>query len=229
MVALLLSTGLAVGFFLRVGTALNNQIAISAVLMLYVGVGSKAEPIGVARIWETAVGSAVAIGVSIALWPPDPVQEARERAKRLQGWVREDLVRVAGLLRAPDEERCEAELELIRERSLLAVQDVLDLERAERALRFNPRRRGQQVPFHEERRQLAGAARQYRHLRTVARMAADAATVAEPERQELADALEKLREPKAPEPVNPATFSDPRAIGIAVKLAQMSEDLSAAG
>ena len=226
LVALLLTTGLAVGFFLRVGTALNTQVAISAVLMLYVGVGSKAEPIGVARIWETAVGAAVAVAVSVALWPPDPVTEARERVNRLNTWIHEDLARVAGLLTAPDEERAEADLELIRGRSLQAVQDVFDLERAERALRFNPRRRGQQLLFQQERRHLAGAARQYRHLRSLARMAADAMTVAEPERLRLADELSNMETPH--QTADAATFSDPRAIGIAVKLGQMLEDLTAA-
>jgi uncharacterized membrane protein YgaE (UPF0421/DUF939 family) len=229
MVALLLTAGLAAGFFLRVGTALNTQIAISAVLMLYVGVGSKAEPIGVARIWETAVGAAFAIGVSILLWPPHPVREAAERVSRLRAWVHEDLHRVSGLLTQPDEERAEAELELIRDRSLKAVSDVLELERAERALRFNPRRRGQQATFAEQRGQLGSAARQYRHLRTVARMAADSATMPEAERLALAADVEKLRDGiSSLELTDPVGLKDPRAIGIAVKLAEMNSDLSAA-
>jgi hypothetical protein len=134
---------------------------------------------------------------------------------------------VASLLRAPDEERAEAELELIRERSLRAVEDYFELERAERALSFNPRRRAQRVPFQAERGRLASAARQYRHLRSIARMAADAAGVAEPERLVLAEELERLRETGDAETVDPGTLKDPRAIGLAVKLAQMAKDLRA--
>jgi uncharacterized membrane protein YgaE (UPF0421/DUF939 family) len=66
------------------GGPLNNQIAITAMFMLYLGVGAKAQSVGVARIWETAVGAGVAVSVSALVWPPDPLKLARRRVDRLR-------------------------------------------------------------------------------------------------------------------------------------------------
>ena len=126
---------------IRVGDCpLNNQIAVSAMFILYVGTISKAQAIGVARIWETALGAAAAVAVSALIWPPDPLAESRRRVARLRRWLREDLDRIGRLVAQPEAEAAEEELDLVRERSLQAVRDVFDLERGERALRWNPRR-----------------------------------------------------------------------------------------
>ena len=88
LVAILLAVSLAAGLVLRVsGGPVNNQVAITAMFMLYVGAATKAETVGVARIWETALGAAVAFAVSALLWPPHPVAEARRRVARLRGWL----------------------------------------------------------------------------------------------------------------------------------------------
>src|SRR5262249_25111019 len=149
------------------------QIAVSALVLISFGVASEAETVGLERIWETVLGAVVAVGVAIVLWPPNPLAEARHLVARLRGWVDEDLRRTAELLVEPDAEASEELLEVARERSLQAVRDVFALDRGERALRWNPRRRHDVDAFAVERARLQGAARQYRHLRTLIRIVAD--------------------------------------------------------
>ena len=235
LVALLLAISLTIGLALRVaGGAVNNQVAITAMFMLYVGAATKAETVGVARIWETALGAVVAFAVSALVWPPHPVAEARHRVNRLRGWLRDDLGRVAAQLAAPDREQAEELLELVRERSLRAVEDVLELARGERALRWNPRRRRDAAVFAVERGRVARAARQYRHLRTLARIVADIAStqpLPAEERERLVRSMTALTAAETdsqirPPPLDPASLHDPRAVGLAIKLAQMIDDLS---
>jgi uncharacterized membrane protein YgaE (UPF0421/DUF939 family) len=235
LVAVLLTASLLVGLVLRVGeSSVNNQIAISAMFMLYLGAASKAQSIGLARIWETALGAVVAVTVSALVWPPNPLAESRRRVARLRGWLREDLDRIGELIAAGDPESSEEELERVRERSLQAVRDVFELERGERALRWNPRRRTDLARFDLERRRLTGAARQYRHLRTIARIVADSADHEAPlpdgDRERLAHAITNLTAAEldshvVPPAVDPSSLQDPRAVGVAVKLRQMADDL----
>ena len=237
LVAMLLGLSLVAGLLLRVeGGSVNNQVAITAMFMLYVGATSKAETVGVARIWETALGAAVAFGVSALLWQPHPLEEAHRRVARLREWLTDGLGQIAAELEQPDPERAEQMLELIRERSLQAVKDVLALERGERALRWNPRNRTDAAAFAVERRRLTRAARQYRHLRTLARTAADIAEHGEPlpveDRDRIVGALAQLKASEddsqvRPPPVDPASLRDPRAIGMSIKLGQMVDDLAA--
>jgi uncharacterized membrane protein YgaE (UPF0421/DUF939 family) len=236
LVALLLAVSLAVGLVLRVaGGPVNNQVAITAMFMLYVGAATKAETVGVARIWETALGAGVAFAVSALLWPPHPVAEARRRVVRLRGWLHEDMGRVAEQLAVPDGEQAEALLELVRDRSLRAVEDVLELARGERALRWNPRRRKDAAAFAVERVRVSSAARQYRHLRTLARTAADVASappLPSEERERLVRTMVALTAAEndsqiRPPAIDPSSLHDPRAVGLAIKLAQMIDDLAA--
>jgi uncharacterized membrane protein YgaE (UPF0421/DUF939 family) len=236
LVALLLALSLAAGMLLRAPSSpVNNQVAITAMFMLYLGAARRAETVGVDRIWETALGAAVAIAVAALLWPPDPLSEARRRVERLRGWLAEDLRRAAGLLAGSDSEAAEAGLDLVRGRSLEAVRDVFALERGERGLRWNPRHHRDAAAFAVERTRLARAARQYRHLRTIVRMVADTAAgqpLPEAEQERLVRTLGGLVAAESdsqilPPPVDPAAFRDPRAVGMAVKLRQMTDDLGA--
>ncbi len=237
LVALLLALSLGAGLLLRApGSPLNNQVAITAMFMLYLGAARRAETVGVDRIWETALGAAVAVAVSALLWPPDPLAEARRRVARLRGWLNDDLEAAARLLAAPEPETADAQLDLVRERSLQAVRDLFELERGERDLRWNPLRRADRPAFATERTRLSRAARQYRHLRTLTRSIADLATEEPPlpgaERERLAATIAALRSATSdslvlPPAVDPATLHDPRAVGLAIKLAQMSADLGA--
>jgi uncharacterized membrane protein YgaE (UPF0421/DUF939 family) len=236
LVALLLALSLCCGLLLRVhGSPLNTQVAITAMFMLYLGTAHRAGTVGVARIWETALGAGCAVAVSALLWPPHPLAEARRRVARLRSWLDEDLGRAAELLGTPDADAAESQLELVRERSLKAVRDVFELERGEQALRWNPRRRTDVPVFAVERQRLTGAARQYRHLRTVTRTIADIAAsglgLPSAERDRLAHAITSLRAEASDHatpapPLDPAGLSDPRAIGLAIKLQQMVDDLA---
>jgi uncharacterized membrane protein YgaE (UPF0421/DUF939 family) len=236
LVTLLLALSLAAGLLLRAPTGpVNNQVAITAMFMLYLGAVDRAEAVGIARIWETAIGAVFAVGVAVTVWPPHPLAEARRRVTRLRAWLAEDLRRAAALVRRPDEEEAEQELDLVRDRSLRAVRDVFQLERAERALRWNPRSRTDRQAFAVERDRLNGAARQYRHLRTIARIVADTAEAAPlpaGDCERLASMIETLAAAAddsvvIPPPVDVADLSDPRAVALAVKLEQMVDDLAA--
>ncbi len=238
LVAVLLIVTLAAGLLVRAsGGPLNNQIAITAMFMLYLGAGAHAQTVGVDRIWETAVGAAVAVLVAAFVWPPDPVAEARRRVARLRRWLREDLLRAGELLRGGSADEAEIQLEHVRARSLDAVQDVLDLARGERALRFNPRRQANPHGFALQRAGLEGAARQYRHLRTITRIITDAADDGPPlptaDRAVLARTFDALTAGAAasadpPDVIDPGALSDPRSVGIALKLRQMIDDLAPA-
>jgi hypothetical protein len=112
---------------------------------------------------------------------------------------------------------------------------VLELARGERALRWNPRRRRDAGAFALERVRVSSAARQYRHLRALARTAADIAS-AQPlpndERERLVRTMVALTAAESdsqirPPAIDPASLRDPRAVGLAVKLAQMIDDLAA--
>lgn len=235
LVALLLALSLCCGLLLRAhGSPMNVQVAITALFMLYLGTAHRAGTVGVARIWETALGAGCAVAVSALVWPPHPLAEAQRRVARLRSWLDADLLRAADLLGAPDAEAAESQLELVRDRSLQAVRDVFELERGEQALRWNPRRRTDASAFAAERQRLTGAARQYRHLRTVTRTIADIAASGLPlplaERDRLAHTITSLREQTSgrstpPTPLDPGALSDPRAIGLAIKLQQMVDDL----
>ena len=203
--------------------------------MLYLGAIGKAESVGIARIWETALGAGVAVAVAITLWPPDPLTEARQRLARLRRWLAEDLAALARLVRDPDPGAADAQLDVVRERSLRAVRDVFEVERGKGALRWNPRRRRDQEAFAAVDRRLNGVARQYRHLRTITRIVADAAPsmpIPGPERARLGDALDSLAAsaadggPPRYSPIDPASLADPRAVGLALELGQMVEDLA---
>jgi hypothetical protein len=142
--------------------------------------------------------------------------------------------RVATQLAAPDRDQAEELLELIRGRSVRAVEDVLELARGERALRWNPRRRTDAAVFAVERVRVSSAARQYRHLRTVARIVADVAytqPLPADERDRLVATMRALTAAETdsqirPPALDPASLHDPRAVALTVKLAQMSHDLS---
>jgi uncharacterized membrane protein YgaE (UPF0421/DUF939 family) len=233
LVALLLAVSLAAGLLLRAhGAPVNNQVAITAMFMLYLGVAAKAEAVGIVRIWETAVGAAVAVGIAVAVWPPDPLAEVTRRVRRLHGYLADDLAAAARLLRDPDPEAADAQLDLVRERSLQAVRDVFEVDRGRRALRWNPRRRSDLVAFTDAERELNDAARQYRHLRTITRIVADAAeesAIPAGERTRIADRLDMLAagDGHAGDALDPASLADPRAVGLALKVAMMVDDLPA--
>ena len=92
LVALLWALSLGAGLVLRPHSApVNNQVAITALFMLYLGVAARAETVG-------RPGSGRPRWVPPSRSRPRPCcgprtrsEEARERVERLHGWLREDL------------------------------------------------------------------------------------------------------------------------------------------
>jgi uncharacterized membrane protein YgaE (UPF0421/DUF939 family) len=171
-VGLAVLAGSVVGIALRVGGRPNVETAVSALFMVALG-RTGAAHIGVTRIWETAIGSGVTVCVAALVWPPHPVRELRLRLGRLQQELGADLAAIAEDL-ATGNGAATARLDDVRARSLDAVRDVFDLERARNALRWNPLRRRSVGDFAEVERRIHLAARLYRHTRALTRDVADA-------------------------------------------------------
>ena len=138
-IALLLVIGLAAGLFLRTGPELNTQIAISALLVVIVT--KNADDYALERIWETGVGSAVALAVAAFVLPPDPLGDAERRLAATAEALAEDLAGARGTLTSGDPS-ARVLLAHADEHARAAGRAVEDLPRAQRALRFSPLRRG---------------------------------------------------------------------------------------
>jgi uncharacterized membrane protein YgaE (UPF0421/DUF939 family) len=188
VVVIALVAGTLAGIPLRVGDRPNIQPAVSALFLVALG-RSGAFHAGVARLWETAIGAGVTLLVAVLLWPPHPVRELQQRLDRLRRDLVGDVGLVAGDL-AFGSHAVGARMEEIRTRSVDAVREVLALEQARRALRFNPLRRRDidELAVLEDRINLA--ARLYRHARAVARDVSDTAV----ESAELGAALRAVAE-----------------------------------
>ncbi|MFN8131557.1 MAG: aromatic acid exporter family protein [Solirubrobacteraceae bacterium] len=172
-----IAAGIALGTVLRIRGEVNFQITVSALIMLFVG--GRAETVALARIWETAIGAAVALIVAALLWPPDPVGQIREEEARLRRRLADSLEATGGLLASGSGDP-EANLERVRDRLGEASALAVDVGRARKALRANPRRRHDR-PLLEA---LAPAAevlgRCARHVRSLARTVADHAAESGP-------------------------------------------------
>lgn len=173
VVVLALLAGTLAGIPLRVGDRPNIQPAVSALFLVALG-RSGAFHAGVARLWETAIGAGVTLVVAVLLWPPHPVRELQLRLDRLRRDLVGDVGLVAGDL-AFGSRAVGGQMAEIRTRSVDAVREVLALEQARQALRFNPLRRRDvdELAVLEERINLA--ARLYRHARAIARDVSDTA------------------------------------------------------
>jgi len=174
-VACAVAAGTLVGMLLRVGATPNVEPAVSALFLIAFGATSTFHS-GFARLWETAIGAAVAIVVAVLVWPPDPLRELEYRLGRLRQELGADLAAVAEDLSAASGVLANR-LDDVRARSLEAVRDVLDLDRARRALRWNPLRRGDIPVFAQVESRVRLAGRLYRHARAVARDVVDTATL----------------------------------------------------
>ena len=138
-IAVLLLVGLALGSLVRLGSELNTQVAVSALLLLVAA--GHAERYAVERIWETGIGVAVAVAVAALILPPDPVGAIEQELERSTQRVRDDLLQVRAVLARGSEAATRRFLAETSEHARSAVRAGDDVERARRALRFNPRRR----------------------------------------------------------------------------------------
>ncbi len=193
-----IAAGIALGTVLRIRGEVNLQITVSALIMLFVG--GRAETVALARIWETAIGAAVALAVAALLWPPDPVGRIRAEEARLRRRLADSLEATGGLLETGTGDP-EANLERVRARLGEASDLAADVRRARKALRGNPRRRHDR-PLLEALAPTAGVlGRCARHVRSLARTVADHATDAGP---------------PDPGPAGPALMAGLRQIAVAL-------------
>lgn len=230
-VAVALLAGTLVGIVLKVGERPNLEVPI-ATLFLIGFVGSTVAQLGVQRIWETAVGAAVAIVVATLLWPPDPTRELRRRLDRLRQALATDLTAIADDL-ATGSGATTDQLDDLREHSLDAVRDVFELGPARRALRLNPLRRKDLADVDELERRIGLGARAARHARAVGRDVADT-RVHDPAlaaaTRHLADAADRgLQGADCGEALTRADHALDRAADpiVAAQLRQLSADLHA--
>jgi uncharacterized membrane protein YgaE (UPF0421/DUF939 family) len=171
LVVLALVTTTLVGIGLRIGDRPNIEPAFSA-LFLIAFYSTGAASAGVARLWETAIGAGVAVLFAAFVWPPHPVRELEHRLERLRRELLEDLAAVATDLTG-EHGAVEGRIDELRAHSRDAIRDVFELERARRAMRWNPLRHRDAAAFEELARRINLAARLYRHARAIARDVAD--------------------------------------------------------
>jgi uncharacterized membrane protein YgaE (UPF0421/DUF939 family) len=161
---------LVAGLVLRVGDEPNVQIAVSALIMLFLS--DSAGSSGIDRIWETAIGAAVAAVVATLLWPPNPLALVRAELPLIRKQLCEDLTATINLLRDPSE--TEQLLERVRDHQLAARDEALKLPQAEKSLRWNLRHRGDATELEPLAARMVLVSRLHRHLRSLARSIADA-------------------------------------------------------
>ena len=126
---------LLMGGWLKVSSqGFNNQIAISALLVLATGSSDN-----ISRLWETVLGGAVGVGVAALLWPPNPVWQLRQQYRDLRTRLVSDVLRSLQLAGRPGAAtEAEANRRTVREHSEQADAAVAAIGPAEDALRWNP-------------------------------------------------------------------------------------------
>ena len=192
VIGLVMLVALALGSRLRVQEMVNTQVAISALLLLAVGHGWQ---YGLARLWETALGGAVATAVSALLWPVDPRRAFQGEVTRLGAALAADLGALAPAF-DPARPRA-ADLGALRARAAEAQRRAGEFPALADALRWNPWRDPGDLRRLQARAETVALL--YRHLRTLTRIAADAAGRRPPAvlgpgaRADLAAALTHLR------------------------------------
>ncbi|MEU2392917.1 FUSC family protein [Streptomyces sp. NPDC007369] len=167
--AVAVSLGMLVGMLLRIGGGANTQIPIST-LLLFANATSP-DAYAVRRLWETAAGAGVTLLLAPLLWPPDPrhalADLARDSAERLA----RSLVSSAAAVGAGREEAAAILAAVLQDTD--AVQANLGRARtAERAMAFNPLRRGRRPAVTDLVRRVALAAELAHPVRVLAKEAA---------------------------------------------------------
>ncbi|MDQ6774528.1 MAG: aromatic acid exporter family protein, partial [Candidatus Dormibacteraeota bacterium] len=162
---------LLLGGWLKVsGQGFNNQIAISALLVLASGSTNN-----VGRLWETVLGGVIGVAVAAMLWPPNPVARLRQDYRELRAMLGSDLLRSLELAgRSDSAEAAQANRRSVRRHSERADDSVAAIAPAEDALRWNPWHSGRMQDLGRLEDRLRLIAHLYRTARAVARQAAEA-------------------------------------------------------
>jgi uncharacterized membrane protein YgaE (UPF0421/DUF939 family) len=168
VIAAIMFATLLMGAWLKVTRlGFNNQIAISALLVLASGSSTN-----IARLWETILGGAVGVLVAALLWPPNPVsrlrEEFREGSRRIKADILQSL-QLAGL--GGDSEAHRRQVRANSERVDSAVAEILP---AEDALRWNPWHSARMHDLSRLEDRLRLTSYLYRTVRALARQATEA-------------------------------------------------------
>ncbi len=234
-VAAILFIGALGSVVLKVGARPNLEVPIAGLFMLGFA-STTVGQLGVQRIWETAIGGAIAIVVSSLLWPPDPVRELSRQLARLRRELVDDLTSVADDL-ATGSGHTARKMDDVRAHSLEAIRDVFELNAARQALRWSPLRRGDAANVGKLDQRIRLAARVYRHARAVARDVVDTQpldTQLAAATRHLADATDRaLSGRDAQQPLDRAQAELERSFAggagiVAAQLRQLLADLRAA-
>lgn len=231
-VALVLFVGALGSVVLKVGDRPNLEVPIAGLFLLGFA-SAQISQVGIQRIWETAIGAAVAILVSSLLWPPDPVRALTRQLGLLRSELIKDLTAIADDLATGSGDTA-TRLDDVRAHSLNAVREVFALDAARRALRWSPLRRRDAAAVTELAARINLAARVYRHARALARDVVDA-NVRDPRlasaTRDLADATDRvLTQVDATEPLRRAEATlggsyEGDAWLVAAQLRQLLDDL----
>ncbi|MBO0701964.1 MAG: FUSC family protein, partial [Candidatus Dormibacteraeota bacterium] len=167
--ALIMFVCLLAGGWLRISSqGFNNQIAVSALLVLASGASSN-----INRLGETVLGGAVGVAVAALIWPPNPIRGLRRRARELSAQLSEDIAATVELVADPASDRARAEetRRRIRDHNEAADAAVAQVAPAQEALRWNPWhfRRNPDLSRIEDRLRLISLL--YRSVRALARHA----------------------------------------------------------
>ena len=157
-------TGARLGF----GGRFNNQVGISALLLVGGGHGLA---YGVTRAWETAEGGAVGVLITTLLWPADPVRHLAQVLDVTRLRLAADILAVSGALGGSPNQVMGLERAVARHAGA-AEGAVADLPELAYGPRWWRRLWGHDAERLEHRLRAVGAL--YRHLRTLARLATTA-------------------------------------------------------
>ena len=94
-IGVVMAVGLFTGVFLRLGTPLNIQIALSGLLVF---VSNDPETYAWTRLWETLVGAVVTVVLSPFLFPPDVAREYRTAFARVSEDLAQQIAQAADLV-----------------------------------------------------------------------------------------------------------------------------------
>jgi uncharacterized membrane protein YccC len=129
---------LVIAWLLRLSPGSSNQIPISAMLVLAIGLQTPGYAVD--RVIETVIGAVVGLIVNAVIVPPVLVGPAHDAVSRVADALADILRTIATALREP-QDRASLDAMLQRARELRAIRDAASdaLGRAEDSMTFNPR------------------------------------------------------------------------------------------
>jgi uncharacterized membrane protein YgaE (UPF0421/DUF939 family) len=168
VLAALMFVTLLMGGWLKISRlGFNNQIAISALLVLASG-----STTNINRFWETILGGVIGVAVAALLWPPNPVSRLRHEFQEASRRIKSDIQQT--LEKAGRPEESEAQRRQVRANSERVDGIVAEILPAEDALRWNPLHAGRMTDLSRLEERLRLISYLYRTIRAIARQAAEA-------------------------------------------------------